>query len=260
MMVWPSGFALTTRSVPSAPPAPGRLTGMIATLSSRESSSAMARAEVSVASPGASGMTSVTGPLGKSWAWIWVAAASNSAAHAFRAIFIFRILLSRHLVAQLPALGVRIAHSRGSFQSVPVCGDDLSFANVEDHRVEPPIDSAWSLVVDHHAHGPAVLALAQHRVLLVEGRGPGLELDQREIGFRETGSQVVADDLFVALGARAVVERRQLFARQGLGLAAGDPRQGGRGEDPHQDAHGPVDQGVTNGAPNSLHPVRGPYS
>jgi len=42
----------------------GPVDGMIATLSSRESSSAMARAEVSVASPGASGMTSVTGPLG----------------------------------------------------------------------------------------------------------------------------------------------------------------------------------------------------
>jgi hypothetical protein len=42
----------------------------------------------------------------------------------------------------------------------------------------------------------------------------------------------------------------------GLGLATGEGSQGGRSEDPHQDAHGLIDQGVTNGAPSSLHPVR----
>src|SRR5436853_79732 len=43
-MVWPSFAAFTTTSVPSAPPAPGRLIGTIGTFSSRERPSPIGRA------------------------------------------------------------------------------------------------------------------------------------------------------------------------------------------------------------------------
>src|SRR6267143_5259582 len=122
------------------------------------------------------------------------------------------MLPSRYFVAELPALSMRVADARGALQSVPVRRDDFPFANVENHRVEPLIASAPTLVVDHHAHRPAVLAVAQDRVLLVEGLGACRELDQGKIGLDEPGSQMVADDFFVVLRARAVIERRELFA------------------------------------------------
>jgi hypothetical protein len=55
---------LTTLSVPIVIPAPGRLTATIDTLRSLPSSSAIARPATSVPSPGASGITSVTVPVG----------------------------------------------------------------------------------------------------------------------------------------------------------------------------------------------------
>ena len=54
---------------PTAPPAPGRLTSSTGTFSSRESSSPMARAAMSAASPGASGITTLIGPVGNDCAW-----------------------------------------------------------------------------------------------------------------------------------------------------------------------------------------------
>src|SRR6185369_7799696 len=63
-IVCPSFFACTTLAAPTAPPAPGRFTASTGTPSRCDISSAMVRAEISAASPGASGTTMLTGPLG----------------------------------------------------------------------------------------------------------------------------------------------------------------------------------------------------
>src|SRR5687767_4220608 len=79
-IVRPSFLALTTLVVPSAPPAPGRLTTTTGVLSSFAISSPMARPETSAASPGASGTTTLMGPDGNGWACAETAAQASTMA------------------------------------------------------------------------------------------------------------------------------------------------------------------------------------
>src|SRR5258708_39082056 len=103
---------------------------------------------------------------------------------------------------------MRIADPRGPFEPVPVCGDNLSFANIKHHRIEPLISSAPILVVDHHAHRPAVLAAGAPP--FPPGRAPwsGLELHHCDTRLHKPVAKVVADELFGTFRARAGIERR----------------------------------------------------
>jgi hypothetical protein len=57
--------ACATLAAASAPPAPGRFTASTGAPRCFDISSAIARAEISAASPGANGTTTLIGPLGK---------------------------------------------------------------------------------------------------------------------------------------------------------------------------------------------------
>src|SRR5690349_19682010 len=100
VIVLPSFGAATTNDVPRAPPAPGLFTGTIGTLSSFDRASAMTRAAVSVASPGASGMTRLIGPDGYFCANAWDAKRASAAQRAAATTFPFMDSSSCAIVPQ----------------------------------------------------------------------------------------------------------------------------------------------------------------
>src|SRR4051812_21547444 len=112
----PSFGPFTTTSVPSAPPAPGRLIGTTGTLSSLASASPMARAAVSVASPAASGMTRLIGPDGYCWATAGTATAKS--AHSIAARRSVRITASSFVFTgsaddERAVLALALGHAAG---------------------------------------------------------------------------------------------------------------------------------------------------
>src|SRR5215472_12963637 len=99
----------------------------------------------------------------------------------------------RYLVSKSRALRVRVAHSRGPLEAAAIPCHDLAVSNVDHHRIAD-VDAPSIALVDHHAHGPAVLALAREGVSLVERSGAGLDLDQRERGVVHSGLEKIAHD------------------------------------------------------------------
>src|SRR5215467_3493564 len=118
---------------------------------------------------------------------------------------------ARDIVAQLLALSVRVAKSRDAFQAATVGRDDLSRPYIDDHRIEADVGAARVPVVDHHAYRPSVLAFTRYRLALVQRGGSRLELDQCVAGLHEAWLEEVEHEALEVLGARAVVERRDLL-------------------------------------------------
>src|SRR5215831_342648 len=119
----------------------------------------------------------------------------------------------RDLVSKSRALRVRVSHSRGPLEAAAIACHDLAVSDVDHHRIAG-VEASRIALVDHHAHGPAVLALAREGVSLVERSGAGLDLDQCERGVVHSGLEIVANDLLVVLRAQSIVERRDLLGGQ----------------------------------------------
>src|SRR5262249_10728586 len=130
----------------------------------------------------------------------------------------------RYLVSKPRALRLRVAESRGPLEAAAIPGHDLAVPDVDHHRISG-VEAPRIALVDHHAHGPAVLALAREGVSLVERSGPGLDLDQRESGVVHSGLEIVAHDLLVVLRTRSVVERGDLLGGERRRLTRGEQRK-----------------------------------
>src|SRR5215472_12080041 len=125
----------------------------------------------------------------------------------------------RYLVSEFRALRLRVSRSRGPLEAAAIPTHDLAVSDVDHHRIAG-VGTPRIALVDHHAHGPAVLALARIGVSLVERSGAGLDFDQREAGVVHPGLEKVAHDLLVVLQARPVVERGDLLGGQRRRLAS----------------------------------------
>src|SRR5688572_30735042 len=91
--------------------------------------------------------------------------------------------------------------------------DDLFVADEEGHRVEALELALAVLVVDPHARGPAVLAIAQRRLALEQLlRLAAAVLDDRLLRVGEPDVEVALDLLAPPRGLRPVVDRGHLFA------------------------------------------------
>src|SRR5882672_5179339 len=104
--------------------------------------------------------------------------------------------------AQLVAPGTRVAPADDVVVRAAVCRDDLSVADEKHHRVRTVVRPLGVLVVDPHAHAPAVLERTQRRVLLIELSRARFELDNRVAGVEQPWREIIPDELLVVLGAR----------------------------------------------------------